>query len=59
MGRNEMRKRTRSLIRDVAPEDRMWITFDEKTESWVLKGKGEKAPADWDGFKLVEKKADA
>lgn len=57
MGRAEMRKRTRSLIRDVAPEDRMWIAFDEKTESWVLKGTGEKAPKDWDGFRLVEKSA--
>lgn len=54
MGRAEMRKRCRALIRDVAPEERMWISFDEKTESWVLKGTGEKAPTGWEGFKPVE-----
>lgn len=54
MGRAEMRKRCRALIRDVAPEERMWIAFDEKSESWVLKGTGEKAPTGWEGFKPVE-----
>ena len=54
MGRAEMRKRCRALIRDAEPAERMWIAFDEKSESWVLKGTGEKAPTGWEGFKPVE-----
>lgn len=50
MGRSEARKRFRQLIRDAAPEARMWIAFDEQTEEWKLEGTGEQAPAGWTGY---------
>lgn len=55
MGIGEMRKRVRQLIRDVAPADRLWIDYDDVKEEWVLQGKGEKAPANWKGYKLPVK----
>lgn len=54
IGRGEMRKKVRSMIRDAAPEMRLWIVFDEAKELWVLQGRGAKAPAGWKGYLPVE-----
>ena len=54
IGRGEMRKKVRALIRDNDPASRLWIAFDEATETWNLKGKGEKAPAGWKGYLPTE-----
>lgn len=54
IGRGEMRKRARLLLRDALPAERLWIAFDEASEAWVLKGKGANAPAGWRGFLPVE-----
>lgn len=54
MGRAEMRKRSKELIRDVEPEDRIWVAFDTATESWVVMGRGEEAPEGWNGYKLTK-----
>lgn len=54
IGRGEMRKKVRELIRDGAPADRIWIAFDEVKEEWVLMGRGPKAPAGWKGYLPTE-----
>lgn len=49
-GRGEFRKLTRSVLKKADPAERMWITFNEETESWTLVAIGENAPKDWDGI---------
>lgn len=51
MGRAEMRKWAKALIRDVAPEDRIWVAFDTPVEEWVVIGRGADMPETWTGYK--------
>jgi hypothetical protein len=48
MGRGEFRKKVRHALKKAEPEQRMWITFNEKAETWTLLGTGKDTP---DGFK--------
>lgn len=50
IGRGEMRKKVRSLIRDCASADRIYIAFDEAKESWIVQGRGATPPAGWKGY---------
>lgn len=54
MGRAEMRKRSKELIRDVAPENRIWVAFDGASEAWVVEGRGEAMPEGWTGYTPAE-----
>lgn len=57
IGRGEMRKRVRELIRDAAPTERLWIAYEANADdlgTWILQGKGEKTPAGWKGYMPVE-----
>ena len=49
MGRGEMRAKVRTNLKNGTPAERMWIEFDDKTESWVLLAVGEKQPKGWLG----------
>jgi len=49
MGRGEIRKKVRETLKKAMPEDRFWLEFDEKSESWVWLATGEKQPKGWLG----------
>lgn len=49
MGEGEMRVRMRNAIHDRKPEERMWISYDPKTEVYTLEAVGADAPAGWTG----------
>lgn len=49
-GRAEIKKLVRVALRKCAPADRMWIAFDDKSETWTLVATGETAPKDWAGY---------
>ena len=44
MGRGEFRRKVQYAIKKTEPENRFWVSFDEKAETWTLKGKGADAP---------------
>ncbi len=48
-GRGEFRKRIKHMLVKCEPAERMWISFDNDSESWVLRAVGEDSPKD---FKL-------
>ena len=47
-GPSEMKDVIKYAIRNVKPEQRVWITFDNDTYKVV--GKGPKPPANWNGY---------
>ena len=49
MGEGEMRVRMRNAILDRKPEERMWITYDQDSETYTLAGYGKDAPKGWTG----------
>lgn len=51
MGRGEMRQVCLKAIKNAKPTDRVWVHFDPNTGVYTLKGRGEKAPAGWAGYK--------
>lgn len=51
MGRGEMRHVCLKAIKNAKPADRIWVHFDPNTGVYTLKGRGEKAPAGWTGYK--------
>ena len=52
-GRAEIKKLVRVALRKCAPAERMWIAFDDKSETWTLIATGETAPKDWAGYNPV------
>jgi len=50
VGRGEMRKQVRRIIRDQAPENRVWLAFDEHAEDWTMLGEGAEPPKNWKGY---------
>ena len=56
VGRNEMKVKIRIFLLTPNPADRVWVTFDESKEIYKVVGKGEKAPAGWDGYVPTAKK---
>jgi len=50
IGRPEMTTKIRILVLCPDPKDRVWVKFDEATETYNVVGTGEKPPADWDGY---------
>ena len=53
MGRGEMRAKIRQNLKSASEDSRMWIEFDEKSESWVLLAVGAKQPKGWHGKALA------
>ena len=48
MGRGEFRKKVNYAIKKAEPENRFWVKFDEKAETWTCLVKGENAPKGWE-----------
>lgn len=44
MGRGEFRRKVVYAIKKTDPENRFWVAFNEKDETWTLMGKGANAP---------------
>ncbi len=49
MGRGEFRKRVREALKGATVEGRLWIEFNDETESWVLLAIGGDKPAKFAG----------
>jgi hypothetical protein len=56
VGRNEMKVKIRIFLLTPNPVDRVWVTFDEASETYKVVGAGEKAPAGWTGYDPSAKK---
>lgn len=54
MGRAQMRKLTRNLIKKREPNDRMWVRLDADAEKYVVEGFGPEPPAGWTGYVPVQ-----
>lgn len=50
IGRSDMRKLMRLQLKSAAPEERVWVNFNEKNESWEVAGIGAEIPAGYVGF---------
>lgn len=50
IGRPEMVTKMRILVLCPNPDDRVWVKFDEKTETYNVVGTGATPPAGWDGY---------
>jgi hypothetical protein len=50
IGRPEMVAKCRVLVLCPNPDDRLWIKFDESTETYVVAGQGAEPPEGWDGY---------
>lgn len=51
VGRSEMRNYIIRAIKNVKPEERVWVSFDPQTGVYKLAGTGKDAPANWKGYK--------
>jgi len=49
-GRSEMKTLIRHMISYVAPDERVWITYDETTGNYSIFGLGEATPEGWTGY---------
>lgn len=54
IGRGEMRKKARELVKTASPDDRVWVWFNEESERWEFKGDGANEPIGWQGFKPLD-----
>jgi len=52
MGRGEMKAKVRQNLKSAAPEARMWIMFNSKTDEWYLDSIGKAHPASWEGKRI-------
>lgn len=50
IGRPDMKNKIRAFIKNVAPDERVWIAFNEDTESYSVAGYGAQAPKGWAGW---------
>lgn len=50
IGRPEMVTKIRILVLCPNPADRVWVKFDEPTETYHVVGLGENPPEGWDGY---------
>lgn len=57
IGRPEMKLKIRAFILTPKVEDRVWVAFDEASESYSIVGRGEAAPEGWTGY-LPQAKAE-
>jgi hypothetical protein len=50
IGRPEMTTKVRIFLKTPNVEDRVWVSFDEESETYRVVGSGASAPEGWDGF---------
>jgi hypothetical protein len=50
IGRPEMVTKCRILVLCPNPADRVWVKFDEPTETYNVVGTGATPPEGWDGY---------
>jgi len=51
VGRSEMRNYSIRAIKNVKPEERVWVSFDPTSGVYKLAGTGKDAPANWKGYR--------
>lgn len=49
-GPEGMREIMKYAVRSVKPEDRVWISYDEKNDTYIVEAKGENPPDGWRGY---------
>ncbi len=54
IGRNEMSKNIKLLIKNFKPEFRTWIKFDAENGEYIVEGRGADMPIGWTGYTPVE-----
>ncbi len=54
IGRPEMLNKIRLMILTPNPEDKVWVTFDDATETYNVVGTGKDAPTGWTGYLPAE-----
>ena len=54
IGRSEMAKNIKLLIKNFKPEFRTWIKFDAENGEYIVEGRGADTPKDWTGYTPVE-----
>ncbi len=54
IGRSEMAKNIKLLIKNFKPENRTWIHFDAENGEYIVEGRGEEMPDGWTGYTPVE-----
>lgn len=57
IGRPEMITKGRIFVLCPNPADRVWVKFDEATETYKVVGKGINPPKEWDGYVPAAKEA--
>lgn len=55
IGRPEMVVKARILVLTANPADRVWVKFDEETETYHVIGTGATPPKNWDGYVPADK----
>lgn len=58
IGRPEMTTKIRILVLCPNPADRVWVKFDEASETYNVEGLGENPPKDWEGYVPASKTDD-
>jgi hypothetical protein len=58
VGRRETSGMIRRALREAAPEDRKWISFDEESGTYTLEGEGAEPPVSWEGYVPVDMSTD-
>lgn len=59
VGRNDMAKACKLLIKNFTPETRTWIKFDPEEGEYIVEGRGAEVPEGWTGFVPVEEVVEA
>jgi len=54
VGRQAMKAQIRMFIKKMDPENRIWVTFDEETETYNLVAEGPNPPDGWEGYVPAE-----
>ena len=59
IGRSEMSKNIKLLIKNFKPEFRTWINFDAENGEYIVEGRGADTPKGWTGYTPVEEIVEA
>lgn len=55
IGRPDMKNKVRIFIKFMpTPEDRIWVSFNQETETYTMDGEGANPPEGWTGYIIVE-----
>lgn len=57
LGRGDMNKAIKNIIKNSVPEERKWIRFDPEEGVYILEGLGAVAPEGWTGYVPIEEVA--